>query len=298
MAATTRSAPSSPSDLVDANGDSWARKHTSLASRRPRPAMAPWSRRNVCSRTPLAAKRSASCSAVTAVASGPRSSSGGRSSMPSVTVTQTPARRSVPCSVSRTARPSANVHRARAPLARAACLASGFRRPPCIRWTTNVSAPKSRSRYLPRRPTWRRGCPTEASGAGTTVLRAWKASGVKRASRALPNSAVRRSAWACTSGSSGIVGALPHRREHRLERGEHRHRVEQELLVAHQLDAAADEGLLRVQGAGGHGDGRRPVLQEPQLLLVGRTGPEAHGAVVHVEVVADVALGTVGHDLG
>ena len=66
--------------------------------------------------------------------------------------THTPALRSVPASVSSRARPSANTQRAMPPRGLADCFSSGFSRPPCMRWTTKVAAPKSSSSCLPRRP--------------------------------------------------------------------------------------------------------------------------------------------------
>jgi hypothetical protein len=46
IASTTARAPEIPSFFVDANGESLARWQTSLASRRPIPAIDRWSRRN------------------------------------------------------------------------------------------------------------------------------------------------------------------------------------------------------------------------------------------------------------
>ena len=85
---------------------------------------------------------------------------GGDVSTLSVGTHHTPALRSVPCSVSSSAGPSpSNTKRACPPRGLADCLASSSSRPPCIRWTTNVTGSNVTRRYLPRRPTSRSGCP-------------------------------------------------------------------------------------------------------------------------------------------
>ncbi len=86
--------------------------------------------------------------------------------------------------------------------------------------------------------------------------------------------------------------------EHGVEGAEHRLRLDQPLLVAEQADVAVDERLLGVEVAGGDGDGRVPRLLHAHVLGLGRAGAEAGAAVDDLEVVHDVALRSVGHDLG
>ena len=68
----------------------------------------------------------------------------------SPSTTHTPALCSCPASVSRIGSRSSNSHRASPPRGLADCFASGSRRPPCIRCTTNVTGPISNSRCFPR----------------------------------------------------------------------------------------------------------------------------------------------------
>src|SRR6478736_885143 len=128
-----------------------------------------WSRRYPWTRMLWAVNDSASCSAVTSSASGPSLSSGGPAgTAPSAGVVthHTPARRSVPASVSSSAGWLPwNTNRAWPLRGLADCLTSTSSRPPCIRWTTNVTGSKRNSRYLPRRPTSSSGCPYAVEGA-------------------------------------------------------------------------------------------------------------------------------------
>ena len=73
-----RAAPSRPSLPVIANGESRARWHTSLASRRPSPAIARWSRRKPCSRIDLLGEAGGQLVRLDAVGLRPEVSSGGR----------------------------------------------------------------------------------------------------------------------------------------------------------------------------------------------------------------------------
>ncbi len=237
MASATFAAPSAPSLRVFANGETRARWQTSFARRRPMPATMRWSRRNPCTRIELAAKSAASSSALMSAASGPSLSSGGDVSAVSVGTHHTPARRSLPCSVSSSAVSSidpssssigSNVKRAWPPRGFADRLTSGTRRPPCMRCTTNVTGSNRNSRYLPRRSTSSSRSPKAAAGAGTAVLRAVKLNGVKPDRTRPANWSVRRSACAWISGISGtalrslVGGAFAHGGEHGVERTEHR----------------------------------------------------------------------------
>ena len=60
----------------------------------------------------------------------------------------------------------------------------------------------------------------------------------------------------------------------------------------------ADEGLLGVELAGGHRHRGLPVLDEADVLGLGRSGAERRRAVGHLEVVGHVALRPVGDHLG
>ena len=75
-----------------------------------------------------------------------------------------------------------------------------------MRCTANVSAPKSSNRYLPRRPTPSSAWSSASDGGGTAVFIAVNESGVNLRSTLPPHPFVRRSACACSSGSSGIRG--------------------------------------------------------------------------------------------
>ena len=86
--------------------------------------------------------------------------------------------------------------------------------------------------------------------------------------------------------------------EHGVEGAEHGLRVEQPLLVAVQADVAVDERLLGVELAGGDGDRGVPRLLHAHVLGLGGAGTEAGLAVADLQVVGDVALGAVGHELG
>ena len=83
----------------------------------------------------------------------------GSSPSRSSSTTQTPARFSVPASLSSRARPSANTQRARPPRGFGDCFSSGLSRPPCMRWTTKVAGSNTSDRYLPRWPTRSSGDP-------------------------------------------------------------------------------------------------------------------------------------------
>ena len=97
---------------VDANGDSLARWQISLARRRPRPAIdALVAQEPVQAHRVLVQQLERASRRSTVSASGPRPSSGGWVSGSPATA-HTPARRSVPASVSSSARPSSNTHRA------------------------------------------------------------------------------------------------------------------------------------------------------------------------------------------
>src|ERR1043165_2116785 len=97
------------------------------------------------------------------------------------------------------------------------------------------------------------------SGRGNAVFSAVKVSGTNLRSSVPLNWAVSRSAWAWTSGSSGmggrsaVLGLLANGREDSVEGGEHRLRLDELLLVAGEADQAFDERLLGVELAGGDG---------------------------------------------
>ena len=99
-------------------------------------------------------------------------------------------------------------------------------------------------------------------------------------------------------GSSDVLGPLADVVEHGVEGAEHRLRVEQALLVAVQPDVAVDERLLGVELAGGDGHRGVPRLLHAHVLGLGGAGAEAGLAGADLEVVGDVALRAVRHDLG
>ncbi len=199
---------------------------------RPTPAMPCWSRRNVCSRVPLAG----------AVASWsrwprPRRCRGRRAAAGSgfPATTHTPAC-VLPASVSSSAVPSSKLQRAMPLRGQADCVRGvGDQVVACMRCTTKVRSlvpvvasvvasaavavvavavaasgtveAKEQELAPPVDPG--EGRPTASVGAGTAVLRAVKVIGVNplRVAPANPPSATgrdRRSTWAWTSGSSGI----------------------------------------------------------------------------------------------
>ena len=160
---------------------------------------------------------------------------------------------------------------------------------------------------MPRRPTPVSGSPYAASGGGDGRLQRRE----RERLEALQHAAGEIGGQPLGMGLD--LGQLGHRRrplshsycvrsrtvgEHAVEGGEHRLRVDQHLLVAEEPDASGDERLLGVELAGGDGDGGRPVLLHAHVLGVGRPGAERRLAVADLEVVRDVALGTVADDLG
>ncbi len=94
-----------------------------------------------------------------------------------------------------------------------------------------------------------------------------------------------------------VARSISHRGEHGIECAEHRLGLEQLLLITEQQDLSGDERFLCVEFAGRDGDGGRPLLVHPDVLVVGRAGAERGAAVADLEVVRDVALGSVAHDL-
>ncbi len=167
----------------------------------------------------------------------------------------------------------------------------------------NVTGPKPSSRYLPRRPTWSRGRPTASSRLGHHRLEGVEGDRHELGQLDAAEVGGEPLGVGLDLGELGhgrllVLGALADRPEDPVEGGEHGLGVDQRLLIAAQPDAPLDEGLLGVHGAGGDGHGRVPVLHEADLLAVGGAGPEVDHAVVHRQVVDDVALGPVGHHLG
>ena len=126
------------------------------------------------------------------------------SSPPAARTTRRPAARCRPRSAAAPGRRRTR-QRARPPRGLADCFSSGLSRPPCIRCTTNVTGAKSSRRYLPRRPT-----PLERVAVGAVGRRHGRlerGEGDRREPGQHGAGELRRSsrsAWACTSGSSGI----------------------------------------------------------------------------------------------
>ena len=114
---------------VVANGDRWARWQISLARRRPRPAMRCWSRRKPCSRVDLDVEQAAQRGGVDGVGVGAEARRAAAAPPGRRRRTHTPALRSVPASVSSSARPSANRQRAWPPRGLADCFSSGLQPP-------------------------------------------------------------------------------------------------------------------------------------------------------------------------
>ena len=141
------------------------------------------------------------------------------------------------------------------------------------------------------------------SGAGTAVFSAVNTSGVNRRSRRPAKSAVSRSAWACSSGISGIDGYRVLRvgadvGEHGVERAEDGLGGEQAPLVAMEADLAADERFLGVERPGRHRHRRVPRLLHAHVLGVGDARRERDRAAADLQVVGDVALRPVRDELG
>ena len=233
------------------------------------------------------------------MASGPRSSSGGRSRRPAVSEHHTPARRSLPASVSRRARSSSKIQRARPIFGRVAGFGSGFRRPPCIRWTTKVRSPKPSRRYFPRRPTPSRGDPERLVGRGCGRLQ--RVEGQRRE----PGQAGAAVVGGEALGVGLHLGQLRHRpsgpgrcgtrrRGRRTPAGSRAGRSGLPVSLMRPCRNASCAFTLPVATA----DGRVPVLHEPHVLGLGWARAEVDAAVVHPEVVRDVALRAAGDDLG
>ena len=156
------------------------------------PAMACWSRRNAVQPHGVGrAGCAASAGVVDLSASGPSPSSGSWPSGSPAPRTHTPARCSVPASVSRRARPSSNAP-AGQPAARLGRLLLVGLEPAALHEVDDEGGRRrSRSsRYLPRRPTSSSGVTVGVSGGGATVFSAVKVMGRKPDSGAPPNSAV------------------------------------------------------------------------------------------------------------
>ena len=201
------------------------------------------------------------------------------SSTPSVGTHHTPARRSVPCSVSSSAGgrplPSLEARTRTAPdrrVAWATCFVVDEQPPALHQVDDERDRLELEQQVLAPPPDPVERGPYAASGAGLAVFERRERQRHEPLQPAAPaNSSARRSACACTSGISGIgrssrvLGAVAHRREHGVERAEHRLGVEQPLLVAAQADAAADERLLGVELAGG-----RPRRRCPSPAPCGR----------------------------
>ena len=214
-----------------------ARWHTSLARRRPIPAMTCWSRRKPWSRIECSFRAGPGRALSIASASGPRPASGSCSSG-SPSTTHTPALRSVPASVSSRAR-----HR-RSATGPGRCEAwpTASRRgsrPPCMRWTTKVTSPKSSSRCLPRRPTKTSSWPC-GLGRGLAVFRTVKVRGVKARSSA-PRRTRRRAA---RRGPGSRAAQARSAREHVVDGGQRPGAIDHRPQVAAEPEPALHEGGL------------------------------------------------------
>ena len=194
-----------------ANGDSLARWQISLASRRPRPAMQCWSRRNPCSRVECAVSSSRQRRRGRPGRRRGRGRSSGSWVSGSPLTTHTPALRSVPASVSSRARPSAKHPAGHAAPGLGRLLLVGLE-PAALHEVDDeggraeveqqvLAPPADEDQRRGRRP---------PRAAGTAVFSAVKRDRPEAwPARCRRTSASSRSAWAWTSGSSGISTRCP-----------------------------------------------------------------------------------------
>src|SRR2546421_494639 len=165
------------------------------------PATVRWSRSIVWTR-----RRSSPCRISSANSSesgsGPRPSTGPTSPSPT---THQPALRSVPYSRTRSATSLSNRSRTTPPLPPRVVFGgcSTSSRPACERCTNTRGPPKSRIRYLPRRPVPTSVRPTSVSGGGSNVFRPENPMSCTSARAAPPTRSSSRSDNACIWGSSG-----------------------------------------------------------------------------------------------
>ena len=206
-----------------------------------------------------------------------------------------------PASVSSSARPSAKTQRAMPPRGLADCFSSGLSRPPCMRWTTNVAAPKSSSRYLPRRPTKTSALADRGLGGGHEGLQRGEGDRPELGQRGAGEVGVE------PLGVGLDLGQLGHQYSRARPRtaANTSSTPSKVRLVGHQqLDVAAhpqladhERGLGR-QLAPADGGGGLVALAEGHVGASGASpGRTLHRAVVDHHVPRGVAVGPVGDGL-
>ena len=89
-----------------------------------------------------------------------------------------------------------------------------------------------------------------------------------------------------------------HRLEDTVQNGEHLEAGREFLAISVQTNATGDEGLLRVESTGGHGNRGVPVLLESNVLGLGRTSTERGATVANLQVVDHGSLRAIGDHLG